>query len=629
MVVNKASWNQYNQLPASTLWWEGIDGTRILTQFLTTPREVQHLPFPTNYKSDLTAEEVTGTWTASTAKEKVRDLPIAYGYGDGGGGPTGELIRRAKIWQGMAAAPHLEFSTVRRCMEAIEGQAATVPTWSDELYLEGHRGTLTSQGWIKRANRLAEIALSEAEFLTVATGAPKSDLTRAWELLCLNQFHDILPGTSVPSVFRDARTDYVEIEKITDRARAACALPGDGTSVVNATGHGGRRLIALRHSEEGAQATEDGAVALMDLPPHSLTPLAPTAPRAPVEIRDDGTGVVLQNAHLRVEIDAKGRLTRLHDRDHDREVLAPGRIGNQLQAFEDRPLSWDAWDIDSFFEDRGEIITGLAAMEVTETGPLRAALRLDWHFRSSTLRQTIRLTADSRRLDFVTEADWHESHILLKAAFPVNVFAPSATYEIQWGAISRRTHRNTSWDYAKFEVPAQRWADLSEGDYGVALLNDCKYGYDIKGDVMRLSLIKSATSPDPEADQGAHRFTYAILPHAGDFRRGDVIGQAADLNQPPRPIPGRGTGTAFVASSKPSVIVETIKPAEDGDGVILRLYEAHRSRGPVTLTFADPPKSVRYSHLLEFEDGDPLDLDGPRATFQVRPFQIVTLRVRF
>ncbi|MEM7490820.1 MAG: glycoside hydrolase family 38 C-terminal domain-containing protein, partial [Pseudomonadota bacterium] len=369
--------------------------------------------------------------------------------------------------------------------------------------------------------------------------------------------------------------------------------------------------------------------ALMDLAPHSLTPLAPIPPDAPVTIRDDGTGVVLQNAHLRVEIDAQGRLTRIHDRDHDREVLAPGRIGNQLQAFEDRPLSWDAWDIDSFFEDRGELVTGLAGLEVVETGPLRAALRLDWHFRSSDIRQTIRLAADSRRLDFVTEVDWHESHILLKAAFPVNVFAPSATYEIQWGAISRRTHRNTSWDYAKFEVPAQRWADLSEGDYGVALLNDCKYGYDIKGDVMRLSLIKSATSPDPDADQGLHRFTYALLPHSGDFRRGGVLPEAADLNQPPRLVPGRGDGTAFVRSSRPAVVVETIKPAEDGDGVILRLYEAQRTRGPVTLTFARAPASVHHSHLLEFEDGPALDVEGDAVTFPIKPFEIVTLRVRF
>ncbi len=629
MVVNKASWNQYNQLPASTLWWQGIDGTRILTQFLTTPREVQHLPFPTNYKSDLTADEVVGTWEASTAKEHVRDLPIAYGYGDGGGGPTGELIRRAKVWQGMPGAPEIKFSTIRDCMEAIEDQAALVPTWSDELYLEGHRGTLTSQGWIKRANRRAEIALHDAEFLLAATGTPAPHALReAWEKLCLNQFHDILPGTSVPSVFADSCDDYVRIARITDDAILACEDPTGTQLAVNTAPHGGKRLVELPRMMDGAQETETGAIALMHLAPYSLTPLAPSPPEAPVDIRDDGTGVILQNAHIRVEIDAAGRMTRIHDRTNDREVLAEGRIGNQLQAFEDRPLSWDAWDIDSFFEDRGELVTGLSAMEVTETGPLRVSVRLDWHFRASTIRQHIRLAADSRRLDFETEVDWHESHILLKAAFPVAVFAPSATYEIQWGAISRRTHRNTSWDYAKFEVPAQRWADLSEGDYGVALLNDCKYGYDIKGDVMRLTLIKSATSPDPNADQGLHRFTYALLPHKGDWRA-EVQAQANHLNMPVRLMRGQGDGTAFVESSNHAVVVETVKPAEDGDGVIVRLYESQRTRGPVTLTFAAPPSRVTRSHLLEFDEGEALAVDGRDVILDITPFQIVTLRARF
>ncbi|MEM9796124.1 MAG: glycoside hydrolase family 38 C-terminal domain-containing protein [Pseudomonadota bacterium] len=635
MVVNKASWNQYNQLPASTLWWEGIDGTRILTQFLTTPREVQHLPFPTNYKSDLTAEEVSGTWTTSTAKEHVRDLPIAYGYGDGGGGPTGELIRRAKVWEGMPGAPELRFSTVRDCMEAIEGQAANVPVWADELYLEGHRGTLTSQGWIKRANRHSEIALHDVEFLLAATGTPApAALRRAWEKLCLNQFHDILPGTSIGAVFADACEDYVYIADVTARTWEECGVPGDGVSVVNTIPFQGNRLTRLPGPmglpNAVTQDSEEGVLALLpDLEPYSITPLdRAAAPAQPVTIAQTETGVVMDNGHLRLEIDNQGRLTRVFDRDHGREVLAEGRIGNQLQAFEDRPLSWDAWDIDSFFEDRGELISGLSSMEVTEEGPIRAALCLNWHFRGSTIRQTIRLMADSRRIDFDTKVDWHESHILLKAAFPVSVFAPVATYEIQWGSIERRTHRNTSWDYAKFEVPAQKWADLSEGDYGVALLNDCKYGYDVKGDVIRLTLIKSATSPDPEADQGFHHFTYALLPHGQTWRE-DVMREAHALNAPARIVNGEGDGRAFVRPDRKGTVIETIKPAEDGDGVVLRLVELHRTRGPVTLRFATAPRSVHHSHLLEFEDLDELPVTDDSVTLQIAPFEIVTLRVRF
>ncbi|MBM2578020.1 alpha-mannosidase [Jannaschia sp. Os4] len=633
MVVNKASWNQYNKLPASTLWWEGIDGTRVLTQFLTTPRGVQHLPYPTSYKSDLTAEEVVGTWEASTAKDHVRDLPIAYGYGDGGGGPTGELIRRARIWSDMAGAPRVRPSTVRACMEAIEGQAANVPVWADELYLEGHRGTLTSQAWIKRANRKAEIALHDVEFLLAATGRPNPPgLRRAWELLCLNQFHDILPGTSVPAVWEDSRRDYAEIDAICAEA-SDLALPGGGRSLVNTTPWDGPRLVDLPGAPvgEGMQATEGGALAYVDCAPHSITPIRPRPPEGRVAVaRDGGGGVTLSNAHLEVVFDAQGQLVRLHDRDRDRAVLADGRVGNQLQAFEDRPLSWDAWDIDSFFEDRGEVVGGLTAMEVVEEGPLRARLRMERHYRASTIRQDVMIYADSRRVDFETEVDWQESHVLLKAAFPVDVFAPSAAYEIQWGAIERRTHRNTSWDYAKFEVPAQRWADLSEADYGVALLNDCKYGYDVKGNVLRVTLIKSATSPDPKADRGRHVFTYALLPHEGRWSdpAAPVLREAAFLNMAPAIVPGRGDGRAWVRSSRATVVVETIKPAEDGDGVIVRLFDACRTRGPVTLTFADAPASVHRCALLETEDMEPVTVEGASVTLDVAPFEIVTLRVR-
>jgi alpha-mannosidase len=393
----------------------------------------------------------------------------------------------------------------------------------------------------------------------------------------------------------------------------------------------------LREGEAAlpAQAVADGV--LVELPQGA--PLAARVLRAAPAAAEPGPGVtaeatpeggaILENAALRVEIGPHGMLSRILDKRVGREVLPEGALGNKLELFEDRPVSWDAWDIDIFFEDRGELVTALNSLSVTETGPLRATVEITRAFRRSTLTQRIRLSRHSARIDFDTEVDWHETHLLLKAAFPVAVRAGRAEFDIQWGQIDRPTHRNTSWDAAQFEVPAQKWADLSEGDYGVALLNDCKYGYDVRGDVLRLSLIKSATMPDRTADQGLHRFTYALLPHVGNTRI-DVRAEAYALNLPPRVFAGPGTGAEpggpLVTCDSPRAVIETVKPAEDGRGVILRLFEAHNTRGPVMLRLHPCIRSVRRCDLLE-RDGAALPIEGGEVTLPLRTYEIVTLRL--
>ncbi|MEM6388720.1 MAG: glycoside hydrolase family 38 C-terminal domain-containing protein [Pseudomonadota bacterium] len=653
-VTNKVNWNQYNQMPASTTWWEGIDGSRVIAQFLTTPRGVQHLPFPTNYKSDLTAAEVVGTWERNTMKDRVRDLLIAYGYGDGGGGPTDELIRRGKTYAALPGAPKVEFSTVRRYFDQLEAQAAQLPTWLGEFYLEGHRGVLTGNGWIKRQNRMAERLLHDAELamsLALMAGQEPDDLTRAWQKLCTLQFHDILTGTSIAQVFVDAREDFAEItqagEAALSRAAEALMLPEPGHLVLDPAPLPGTRYAVL--PEGTGPVSEDGVTlpaqrlvggVLVELPEAAplaarwLTPSAIEAPEPPDAARawatEDG-GAVLENVYLSVTIGPHGMLSSVYDKRAGREVLKAGMFGNKLELFEDRPISWDAWDIDIFFEDRGEVVTALNSLEIVEDGPLRAAIEIKRAFRRSSLVQKISLTRSSARLDFDTEADWHEQHLLLKAAFPVSVRASRANFEIQWGQIDRPTHRNTSWDAAQFEVPAQKWADLSEGDFGVALLNDCKYGYDVRGDVLRLSLIKSATMPDSTADQGHHRFTYALLPHEGD-RRLDVRREAYALNLPPRVFagsagPGPGAMGPVVRSDAPRVVIETVKPAENGDGIIVRLFEAHNTRGPAELTLDPRVRSAENCGLLEL-DTEPLEITGGQLRLELGNFEIVTLRLR-
>jgi len=339
----------------------------------------------------------------------------------------------------------------------------------------------------------------------------------------------------------------------------------------------------------------------------------------------------LENRYLRVLFDEAGRITSLVDKRRAREVIADGRRGNELILFEDKPLNNDAWNIDVFYEEKAWLLDAPAETEVVENGPVRATIEFCRSFQHSTLRQRVSLYADSPRLDFDTWVDWHEHHQLLKVAFPVTVLSPRATYEIQFGSIERPTHRNTSWDYARFEVPAQRWADLSEGDYGVSLLNDCKYGYDVHENVMRLTLIKSATSPDPEADQGEHRFTYSLLPHQGTWRR-DTVRHAAELNVPLIACATPGGGSlpgkwSFVRASADNLVIDTVKQAEDGAGMIVRLYEAHGQRGNGRLYFGHDLGEAWECNLLE-EPERAVDTAGPSLGLDYRPYEIRTFRVR-
>ncbi|MEO1550239.1 MAG: glycoside hydrolase family 38 C-terminal domain-containing protein [Pseudomonadota bacterium] len=607
--TNKMNWNQANRMPSSTFWWQGIDGSRLLSHVLTTPRDVQYLPFPTNYKSDLTAAEVLGTWEHSTAKHKIRDLPICFGYGDGGGGPTEGLIQTAKAYAQMPGMPALKMSTIGEAFEAMEGQAEGLPVWNDELYLEGHRGVLTSNGWIKRQNRKAEIALHEVEALAVMYHFDVA-LEDAWERLCLNQFHDIITGTSVREVFEDAARDYDWIAQRCETALAA--LPKGQEVVQNTSPHPFAPLVECCGT-------------LFQMPtiaPYSSLSLDSAVPPPPgLCLRIEADHHVLENAQLVVEVDPAGRLSRVFDKVAGREVLsAPG---NALQCFEDRPLVWDAWDIDPFFEDRPSVLDAPAQVEIAERSAHRVALRVTHRMGASTITQDIRLTAASRRIDFVTDVDWHETHCLLKVAFPTTILAPRATYEIQWGSIERPTHRNTSWDAAKFEVCGHSWADLADGSYGVALLNDCKYGYDICEGVMRLSLIKSATMPDVGADQGAHRFTYALMPHGGGWQ-GLVQAEAAALNHPVR-LTGGEARDAPVTCHAPNVVIETLKPADFGSGFVLRLYESHRIAGAVRLSLPSWVTKVERCNLMEDVQGV-LDLEEGGLTLPLKPFEIVTLR---
>ena len=677
----KIGWSQYNRLPYDSFWWQGLDGTRVLTHFSTTPDPGD---FPSNgtYNAVLGPRAALGTWENFQQKELQDTFLMSYGYGDGGGGPTREMLENMSELTAFPGIPRVQPGRVDDFFRQLDAESGErLPVWNGELYLEMHRGTYTSQSRNKRANRKSEFLLHDAEFSAALAALldpeyvyPHDRLRRAWELVCLNQFHDIIPGSSISEVYEESLAQYEEVaaagEEVRDGALEVIAeRMGAQRLLVNPSGFPRRDLVfwPSRHDAPPLQRGDGAVIAtqpvegglLLDagqLPPYSVTPLleaaglevrgleAPEKEKAPpASVPSSPTGgaraltvkaspTLLENALLRVELDDAGHITRIYDRRAQREVLPPSALANELQIFEDRPLNWDAWDIDIFYDDR-YWTAEVESVRVVEEGPLRAALELRGTILHSPFVQRISLSHNSACLRFDTTVDWRERHILLKAAFPIDVLSPTATYEIQWGNVERPTHRNTSWDWARFETAAQKWVDLSEGGYGVSLLNDCKYGHDIHDNVLRITLLRSPTHPDPEADQGEHRFSYALLPHGGRVDE-ETIGAAYALNDPAFVFAakdGEGTTTAdlplsLLAVDQPNVVVETVKQAEDGNGIIVRLYEALRHRGPVTLRCAFPLESAFLTNLLE-EPERPLPVEGNSVQLTLRPYQIATLRL--
>lgn len=342
-----------------------------------------------------------------------------------------------------------------------------------------------------------------------------------------------------------------------------------------------------------------------------------------------GDVTVIENDQLRVEIGLDGAIARLYDTANHRETLTDR--ANQLWAYVDKPRAWDAWDVDESHERDGEEIGGVACIAATESGPLRVSVRVERRWRGSTITQTYRLWTGSRRLDIETEIDWHERQVLLKARFPLAVHTHEATFETMFGVVRRPTHRNTAHDAARFEGSGHRFADLSEAGYGVALLNDGKYGHSFRDTTVGLSLLKGGIFPDPEADRGMHRFTYSLLPHAGDWREAAVTRRAYELNAPLQARPASGPSleqASFLSCSAEHVVVETVKVADDGDGTIVRLYEAHNRRGTAELRFGRSIAGAVEVDLREREFG-PATIEGDALRCEVRPFEIKTFRVRF
>lgn len=660
-VTTKISWNQYNRFPHDTFRWRGIDGSEVLGHFITTPsprgwdRDDRWMA---TYNGEITAGTVLGSWRKYQDKGLNQNLLLAFGYGDGGGGPNREMLEMRRALDRIPGLPRLTPGRVdgylAELQKTMEEASAPVPVWDGELYLEYHRGTYTSQAAVKRANRELELLLREAEWWASWAFAARAGwdeaqarLNEAWRIVLTNQFHDILPGSSIQEVYEDAARDYrtarAAAAEVFARARALLLREEVGCwTILNGAPwrrSGVVRIPAGTVPFAGRLVDESGTALSTQKVDEDLwveAPLVAGMGAAAVSARPDpGTeetgsplpfrweANILTTPFYRCVFDENGRIAALEDLRHNREVIASGRVGNLLEVFEDMPVGLDAWDIDLFYQEKSYAVERLETLEIKSVGPVAAVVRLSWRYQQSRIEQDVVFYAKDPRIDFKTRVDWHEHHQLLKVAFPVAVRAREAHYAIQFGHLARPTHWNTPWDQARFEVVGHQWADLSEHGYGVALLNDSKYGYDIRDGVMRLSLIKSATYPDPDADQGEHRFTYALLPHAGDLVEGGVPEAAWDLNSPLRPEAGRlDDPRRPVWVEGEHVQISAVKRAEDGDRVVVRLYEWAGGRTTVRLGSDREIRGWQRIDLRERPEG-PREIGDP--VLELGPFEIQTV----
>jgi alpha-mannosidase len=579
-VTQKLSWNRFNRPENHTFIWQGDDGSDVLV----------HFPPDDTYNSMVTADELVKVAREHKNLEQSNVALLVYGHGDGGGGPTREMLenlRRARDLQGL---PRTRTGTPTDFFEALEAEGAERPVVVGELYFEFHRGVYTSQAFVKRGNRRSEQGLHDAEFLAVARGGeyPREELDRLWKLLLLQQFHDILPGSSIRLVYEDAARDFAELE------RGIGSLVGEGDVPVNTTCFERRDVVG-----------------------DTVWEAAPFAAARAMEPDDRVTrdGLTLANAHLRVELGEDGSVRSVVHAG--REVLsAPANV---FELYDDDPVEFDAWDIDPYTLHTRRDAAPAESYEVITATPLRVEVA----FTYPTMRQVVRLDAGSPRLEFHTTVDWHESHTLLKVRFPLDVRAANATSEMPFGYAERPTHYSTSFDRAKYEVPGHRFADLSEHGFGAALLTDSKYGYSCYGGDLRISLLRSPKSPDPEADMGTHEFAYALLPHTGGWRDGGVLREAVLFNAPLRWTDG-APAESF-ATVDGGLVLDTIKLAEDSDDVVLRLYEPYGGRGVARVRIA--ASSARQANLLE-DDGEELVVEHGAIVVPFRPREVLTVKAK-
>jgi alpha-mannosidase len=632
-VTQKLSWNKENRFPHSTFWWEGIDGTRVLTHF--PPVETYNAAMEPLEQIRLERQFHEHGWS---------DWSLTpYGYGDGGGGPTREMVGRARRMADLDGLPRLELGTVDGFFAAVEEEAAAgapVPVWRGELYFEMHRGTLTSQIRTKLGNRRCERLLFEAELWWSAlrdgpdrarAAVVMAELDQLWKDVLVQQFHDILPGSSIAWVHAEAEAEHARIaarlEQLVEDALVRVA-PGP-IAVASARSRPAREMVVVPEAAPGAggptQVLTDGSVAFVaEVPACGAVAALPVAIDDEVAVTDHS----LVNRQLSVSWDRSGSIVSIRSIVHERELVPAGRAV-ALELAPDHPVEYDAWDLERWTRGLGQSITVVDAIDVVERGPLLGAVRVTRTVGPSTFATTYRLAAGSSRLDVVVDVDWHHDEHLLSLAVPLDVHADHALCDIQLGVVRRPTHASSSWDAAKFEICSHRFVDLAEPSFGVAVLNDGRWGHALQGDAVCVSLLRAAKYPDPDADHGRHSVTVALLPHGPGLQ--EVLAAAEALNRPLRVVAGGTATTALqplVTLDHPGVELDAVKAADDGSGeLVVRLHEAVGDRATVRLELDRPVEQAWRATI--FEDRlDELGGDEGRVRLTLQPFELATVRIR-
>jgi alpha-mannosidase len=615
------TWSRFTDLPAHSFQWVGLDGSEVL---------VHTVPYGT-YNGAMTVGELRAGAAAYLDADRSSTSMYLFGFGDGGGGPTEEMLERARRLRDLQEVPRVQHATSDEFFERLAGELREPVRVHGELELQAHRGTYTTQAAIKRGVRRCERALQEAEAAAAfaaragARGAPRDRLQGLWRMLLLHQFHDILPGSSIAEVNAQARTALAAVEReadeiVDDSLLALAGIDGRGESAgalapINLSPFARREVVLA----------PGGEAVLVSCPPYGAGDRADT--KAPVRATPaEGGGWVLDNDVVQATVGADGSIVGLVQHGGHREAL---RAPIRLELYDDRPTEFDAWEIDPFdLAATPDVLRGGRA-ELVADGPLRAEVGVDIAVGArSHLRQTIRLDAEARALEVHVEADWQERHRLLRVRVPTTVHAHVARFETAFGVVERPTHRSRPRDWAQFEVPGHRFAGIEEPGFGVAVLTDSKYGYSAHSADLGVSLLRGPTDPDPQADAGRHVFAYAVLPHAGAWREAGVVAEARRFNHPLRWAAGVAPGHSSAVCDDPHLLLDTVKPAEDGDGTVLRLYDAHGAHGRATIRMMSPPAhSARRTSLLE-EPGEPLEVavDGA-IVVPYRPHELVTILV--